>query len=909
MTQQPLVLPFSAINKHDLLLVGGKGANLGELMQAGFPVPSGFCVTTAVFDQFIAASGQAPHLYAALERITAADLDTARQIGQQIRNDLRAVPVPETSVAAIITAWRTLGSGRAYAVRSSATAEDLPAASFAGQQDTYLNVIGEDALLTAVRNCWISLFTDRAILYRIQNGFDHRQVSLAVVVQQMVLPDVSGIMFTADPITGDRFSSSIDASYGLGEALVAGLVSADLYKVNRHSYTITDIEIADKQLAIYPLPTGGTYQAEIKGALRTAPVLNDAQAIILAEMGDRIARHYGQPQDIEWALTKGKFTILQSRPITSLFPIPEKALRTAAETEELQVMFSFASVQGVMNPISPLGQDTLCTLLPGLGRLFNIADINLQTQRLVWVATERLWINFTALIRHPIGRKIMQKVFPLIDAEAAHVIEATWHDPRLKPSPDWFNIHTFQEISTFMRPVLAHILRVMRQPETTRDQYQQEVDAYLANIQHQFETLPTLLERLDFFYGEEGVIANAFPFVLSRLLPPIVVGMASLALLTKLSAELPADAPDPLVFTRGLPHNVTTEMDLALWQTAQTVQADERSATLFKTLDGHGLAQAYLTNELPTVAQTAVSQFMAEYGMRGLAEIDIGQPRWRENPVHIMQVLQSYLQITDPDQAPSTLFARGAAEAETSITSLQTAVRATKFGRLKAKLIPPAVRRLRALSGEREAPKFTIIRIFGIIRQGLLESGQAIAKQGLIQQPEDLFYLHIDELYALASGEKRDWITPIAVRRATAAKEKERRLIPRVLMSDGRVFYEGMEKKTAVVQDGSLVGNPVSPGVVEGIAHIVFNPHESQLQPGEILVCPGTDPAWTPLFLAAGGLITEVGGLMTHGSVVAREYGIPAVVGINNATTLLQSGQKIRVDGTTGIVTTLDKSE
>ncbi len=248
-------------------------------------------------------------------------------------------------------------------MRSSATAEDLPDASFAGQQDTYLNVMGADELITAVRNCWISLFTDRAILYRLQNGFDHRQVSLSVVVQQMVLPEISGIMFTADPLTGDRNISTIDASYGLGEALVAGLVSADLYKVDRRSYTVTDIQIADKQIAIRPLPDGGTFTETLTGSTRTAQVLSTAQAIILAEIGDRIARHYGQPQDIEWALTNGKFTILQSRPITSLFPIPSKALQTETETGELQVMFSLASVQGVMGPITPLGRDSLCTLI------------------------------------------------------------------------------------------------------------------------------------------------------------------------------------------------------------------------------------------------------------------------------------------------------------------------------------------------------------------------------------------------------------------------------------------------------------------------------------------------------------------------------------------------------------------
>jgi pyruvate,water dikinase len=675
--------------------------------------------------------------------------------------------------------------------------------------------------------------------------------------------------------------------------------------VDRRSYTVTDMQIADKQLAIRPLPEGGTFTETLTGSARTAQVLSNAQAIILAEIGNRITRHYGQPQDIEWALTNGKFTILQARPITSLFPIPEGALRAQEETGELQMMFSFASVQGVMGPITPLGQDTLRTLLTRAGRLFNMADINMQTQRLVWSSTERLWINFTAVVRHPIGRKIIQKAFPMIDAKAASAIEANWNDPRFKPDPDWFKPHTFRGIGFFMRPVGARIISAMCQPDASRDHYRQEIESYLVEVQTQFAALPTLRERLDFFYGTEGIIPNAFPFMFPRLLPSIVGGMSSLAILTKLSAALPPDAPDPLIFTRGLPHNVTTEMDLALWQTAKTIQADGPSAALFNEMNSNALSDAYLAGELPFVAQTAVSQFMAQYGMRGLAEIDIGQPRWREKPAHIMQVLQSYLQISDPSKAPDVMFARGAAEAKAAIEPFQTAVRATKFGNVKAMLVPPLVYRLRALSGGRELPKFMIIRLFGIVRQGLLESAQTLTAQGTIEQPEDLFYLKIDELYALASGENYEWKALIAARKEIAAKEKERRLIPRLLISDGRVFYEGVGGKTAVAEDGTLVGSPVSPGSVEGIAHIVLNPHESQLEPGEILVCPGTDPAWTPLFLAAGGLITEVGGLMTHGSVVAREYGIPAVVGVNNATTLIQTGQKIRVDGTTGLITLL----
>ena len=299
-------LPFSQISAADLPLVGGKGANLGEMSRAGFPVPPGFCVTTHAFRDFVAACPQMAEFYAALAELPPEDLMAARRIGEMIRQTLHETAIPDEVVTAVTHTCHTLDPDAAYAVRSSATAEDLPDASFAGQQDTYLNVRGETAILNAVRRCWASLFTDRAILYRQQNGFAHQDVALSVVVQQMVLPDVSGILFTADPVSQNRHITSIDASYGLGEALVAGLVSADLYRVDTRRNALVEVKIGDKRLAIRPLPTGGTAQQTLSDEQRTAQVLSEAQAIDLAQLGQRIAAHYQKPQDIEWAIADGQ---------------------------------------------------------------------------------------------------------------------------------------------------------------------------------------------------------------------------------------------------------------------------------------------------------------------------------------------------------------------------------------------------------------------------------------------------------------------------------------------------------------------------------------------------------------------------------------------------------------------------
>jgi pyruvate,water dikinase len=305
------------------------------------------------------------------------------------------------------------------------------------------------------------------------------------------------------------------------------------------------------------------------------------------------------------------------------------------------------------------------------------------------------------------------------------------------------------------------------------------------------------------------------------------------------------------------------------------------------------------------VAQDAFAHFLDRYGMRGLGEIDIGHRRWREDPTPIMQTVQSYLRIKDREMAPDAVFHRGAEAALAASAQLEETVRETRGGRFKAKVVQWAVRRFRTLAGLRESPKFYIIRLMGIIRQGLLASGRDLVEVGTMADSEDIFFLSLNELRALAQGESRDWNGLVASRREAYDREMLRRQIPRLLLSDGQAFYEGVGDDGTDTEN-SFMGSPVSPGVAEGIVRIVMNPHGVQLDPGDILVCPGTDPAWTPLFLVAGGLISEVGGLMTHGSVVAREYGIPAVVGVRDATRRLKTGQRVQVDGNAGRVVLLD---
>lgn len=897
-----------------LELVGGKGANLTRLANAGFPVPGGFLVTTDAYRAFVMANGLGERILGRLVDVVgeetavsaAPDAGVLQQASTDIRNWFTQGAIPDALATQLHESYASFNNAP-VAVRSSATAEDLPDMSFAGQQDTFLNVVGADALLEAVVNCWSSLWTARAIGYRQRNGIPHEDVALSVVVQKMVQSEASGVMFTANPLTGLRSETVIDATLGLGEALVSGLVEPDHYVVDVAQSNITSKQLGEKALLIRSVDGGGVVEektdisAVLSAGISTEQALPDEQILALAQLGKQVAANYNFPQDIEWAWANGQLYLLQSRPITSLHPLPAHM-----PANPLQVMFSFASVQGIMEPMTPLGQDAIRHIFAGGASLFGF-DRTHETQGVIKIAGERLWGNITPVLRHPIGQKMAPRLFSGIDPTVVPALGTLKNDAGLGMGAGRLRFDTFRRLAKFLFPFYRRIIRHWRNVETAAKQIEKLSDYEVAQLRTKSETVPPKMSELAHRIDVFREITKAFVFAVPEIASGAAGGLVPMLLLTRISNKATGSNQLVLEMTRGLPHNVTTEMDLALWQTAQTIRADGAASRQMQDNSVDQLAADFMDGKLEGVAQTAVSSFLTRYGMRGLGEIDIGRPRWRETPTHIMQVLQSYLQIDDAVQAPDVVFERGEAAAEAAIVALETAVSKTFAGKLKAKLVRRLAQRMRLLAGLRELPKFHIIQKMGIIRDGLLNSGTQLVASGAIAQADDLFYLYFNELEAFAQNPQKDWRHLIAKRRANYARELMRNQLPRLLLSDGRTFYEGLS--AADDADGVLHGSPVSPGMVEGTVRVVLDPQQANLAPGEILVCPGTDPAWTPLFLAAGGLVMEVGGLMTHGAIVAREYGIPAVVGVHQATTRLQTGQRIQVDGSTGEIRVLSSEE
>jgi pyruvate,water dikinase len=876
----PNTLSFGDVDRTRLSDVGGKGANLGELTRAGFPVPPGFCVTTAAYREFVRTSGEFETLLDSLEQVTHEDLDTIRSIGGRIRKHLEALAIPADVRLAVLQAWRELGAEHAYAVRSSATAEDLPSASFAGQQDTFLNVRGEEPLLDAVRRCWASLFTDRAIAYRTKLGVGHREVFLAVVVQRMVVPEASGIMFTADPITGRRKTVCIDGSFGLGEALVAGLVTADFYQVRAGA--IVTKRVSRKALAIRPLPDGGTVTETLPPEMQERQALPDDRILELAGLGLRIEDHYGREQDIEWCLADGKFFVVQARPITSLYPAPRAA------DGRLHLYASFGHVQMMTEAMKPLGISALRTFVP-----FGDRSPSGESE-LFQEAGGRLFVDLNPVLRYRRLRRLVPRVLPLADERIARAVteflEREEYLAALRPGRR-LELSFALKAAPFLLSVLGTLL--FRNPGRGVKEIERAMEGLIAERRRRVEEARGA-ERIRRI---RSTLRSLFPDLVGRkVLQNVLPGVIAFRLIGSLSQRWLGDTAELGSLGRSPPGNVTTEMGLALGDVADVVRAHpgaiERLRLATDETFGHDLS------EMPggEKVQHAFLKFLDLYGMRCTGEIDITRPRWREAPVQIIPAIEGYLRGGAPGQHRRD-FDAGKVEAERAAARLLQRLRATPGGMLKTRVMQRLITVYRSRIGLREHPKYYIVRALDFAKRAILDEGAGLVGASLLRSANEVFWFSLDELEGVLRTRR--------VNRAvlnTRREQFERAAAlrpPRVITSFGEIVTA---KAGAAVPEGALAGSAASAGVVEGRARVVRKLEWSKLEKGEILVAPYTDPAWTPLFPLASGLVTEVGGLMTHGAVVAREYGIPAVVGVDRATEAIPDGGLVRVNGSEGYV-------
>jgi pyruvate,water dikinase len=904
----PLVLDYSSADI-SLEAAGGKGANLAKLWRAGFPVPPGFIVATQAYRGFVQANGLQDRIVALASAAAPDDPVSLDGASEGIRSLFAVGVMPDAVAAEIAASYERLSAGAALpvAVRSSATAEDLPGMSFAGQQDTYLNVIGAAAVLAAVRDCWASLWTARALGYRARNGIAPAEVSLAVVVQALVPAEAAGVLFTANPVTGRRDEMVIDASLGLGEAVVSGQVEPDHYVVRRASgaegtaaaWSVAERRLGAKAMVTLPAEGGGIRHVESRAADRQA--LADEQIVALAGLSERVAALMGSPQDIEWAWAgtstgaDGKLHLLQSRPITTLYPLADPAYHGG----DLRVYFSFNSVQGLADPLTPVGLDFIALVIGGTLTSFG-AGAGARTA--VTRPGGRLYVDITALAADPTLRRVLMVVLRRGDPVAKNVIARLLADGRIAERK------TALPSGAPRGRMVLRFLRAALMPDHARRVVLQQAEAYEVAVSGKVGPFSTLAEVVG---ALEEVMPSSLAYVLMRLGPVIIVGVGMMTLVDRLLVRwLGEEAGAVFALTRGIPGNVTTEMDLKLWAASRAIAADGPSRSVVTGSTTGELAAAWRRGELPAAAQAELDGFLRAYGMRGAGEIDLGRLRWADDPAPILQTIRNYLEVDDVDRAPDAAFARGALASSALLAEYQDKLHRKPLGFIRAHILGEAVRRMRLLTAVRESPKFAMIRIWYPYHQALLRHGDALRVRGLLDRSDDIFFLPLETLKRLGAARGDEMAALEGSLRATAlaardeyAHEAARPRAPRILLSTGEAIYDAPAEPAG---PGELTGDPVSPGVVEGLVRVVLDPRGVRLAPGEILVCPGTDPGWTPLFLTAGGLIMEMGGMITHGAMVAREYGLPAVVGVRQATSVLRTGQRVRLDGSAGRVTILD---
>ncbi|MFF6914076.1 rifamycin-inactivating phosphotransferase [Streptomyces sp. NPDC012466] len=861
MTEQ-LVRDLREVDETQVAVVGGKGAHLGTLSRIeGVSVPGGFCVTTDAFRRIVAEAPSIADRLDQLARLNPDDREAIRSLSAQIRRTIEGITVPGELVAAITGALAQLGEQAAYAVRSSATAEDLPTASFAGQQDTYLNVVGPEAVLRHVSRCWASLFTERAVTYRQRNGIDHRTVHMAVVVQRMVFSEAAGILFTADPVTGNRKVATVDAGFGLGEALVSGLVNPDVFSV-RDGQVVTRT-IAAKERAVHALPDGGTQTRAVDARQQEQPALTDAQVVRLVQLGRRIEAHFGSPQDIEWCLADGGFQIVQSRPITTLFPIPE------AEDQENHVYVSVGHQQMMTDPMKPLGLS--------LWKMTAMAPMR--------DAGGRLFVDATRALSSPASRANLMDLVGRSDPLTRDALETVLDRDDFVPS--------LPDPEPGGRPAGGTPAPIETDPDVvTRliERSEKSVAALRRDIAA--KSGPALFDfLLEAFEEHKRVLTDPLSF------QAIMAGMESTWWLNDKLHEWLGEKNAADTLTLSAPDNITSEMGLELLDVADVIRPHPEVVAFLQTVEDDGFLDELAKFAGGPEARDAIEAYLDRYGMRCVGEIDITRPRWRERPSTLVPAILDNVRNFDPGAAERR-FEEGRQKALKKEQDVLTRLRALPDGENKADETKKMIDRVRTFIGYREYPKYGIISRYFVYKQALMAEAERLVQAGVLRDEEDIFYLTFQELHDVVRSKRVD--DQLVQQRKEAFRSYHALTPPRVLTSEGETVNGAYRRDD--VPDGALAGLPVSGGTIEGRARVILDMAQADLEPGDILVTAYTDPSWSPLFVGIAGLVTEVGGLMTHGAVIAREYGLPAVVGVEQATRLIQDGQRIRVHGTDGYI-------
>jgi rifampicin phosphotransferase len=880
-----LIVALADARRSERAQVGGKAAALGEMLAAGLPVPPGFCITTCAFRRFLSAADATATL-AALDAVPAADGDGLAALGAEIRSRLAAVRMPTELSESIVSAWRGSLHAAACAVRSSATAEDLPDASFAGQLDTVLNVRDADALLCAVRQCWLSVFSHRTIAYRARLSLGHAGVRMAVVVQALVHADAAGVLFTVNPITGRHDEVLIEACVGLGESVVSGRVTPDRFVVRKDLSRILHRTVSNKTHAIVPAVDGGVIEQTVAVSTAQAAALSDATALRVTGLGAAVEQLFGAPQDMEWAVAGDDVFVLQSRPITTALLEPSRDVG--------HVWTNMNTGEILPDVVSPLTWSFLQhTLLRTFADLFAFLGFDIDDSPLVARIGGRLYfnLNVTAAIARAVPMGDRLDITALFggshgDADARRILALVEQNlPRarlsllvlLLKSPRivlWWLYYLF----TAPAPRLAAFA------SWVEDRQRQDLDALSES------DLVAELQRC----------AELFRKVIATIGGDVVMAGGAFAELDVICTRWLPTEPDAInQLLSGVGGMASAEAGLDMWRlgalahthaaVARTLLGGDEFAdtrdTLYRVEGGHEFLARW-------------DEFMARHGHHARGEIELMNRRWAEDPDYVLGQVRSYLSAIGGKDPVATH------RAQSAESMRRAAELGQRLGRLKRMVFHLRVRRARRGMVCRENLKSEGVRLFAHARRVALALGARLAARDAMAQADDVFHLTLEELAAL-STHGADQHTLVSRRRAEFERYQSITPPPVVV---GQLDTAELEAEMVDASSDRFRGLGVSPGLVSGPARVILRADADQrVRPGEILVAPFTDPGWTPYFQLAAGLVTDLGGLLSHGSIVAREYGLPAVVNVGSATRMIQTGDLIELDGTHGEVRILQR--
>ncbi|MCE7792328.1 hypothetical protein K8O68_07835 [Salipaludibacillus sp. CUR1] len=855
----------------DFMSVGGKAANLGDMLKAELPVPGGFVVLTEAYKAFIEENHLEEKIQTILRAVKGTEIEQLEEAAAEIKKLIEQGSLPEKVSQEIRTAY-SLSGAEEVAVRSSATAEDLPGTSFAGQYDTFLNVKGEEELLRNILTCWSSLWNSRAISYRLEQRIENTDLAHGVVVQHMVNADKSGILFTANPVNGRRDQILINSSWGLGEAIVGGEVTPDQWVVDKHTGKIVEEKVAQKLLMTIKkdkgIDTVNIPAEKQKEATLTYPEVDE-----LLKLSVKAENYFGSPQDLEWAFLDGEFYLVQSRPITSLYPLPEEQPGKGG----LRIYLNINNYsQAMKEPFTPMGEDIIRAMIVDTARVFGRKKD--QKADLWWYQSVggRIFADITDFLRK---EKSWDKFKKNDTADKDPMTTKALLQLMERNREELINPKEAVNLLRFLNPSLVSYLTGAAlkysvgifSPETARNKAIHIAKRTVKEFREETDELKTPEEICSYIrQNSHKLIKNC-----GNLLFYVAVSSTYIDKVKKI-LENRLDNPEDLYEAeKSVPYSVTTQMGMEILKLA-------------KLYDQKGVQ--------PDPGDTEIDAFLEKYGHRSSVELDVGVPAWKEEPEYVIDLINSYID-NDNYQASIDKFYQGEKEAEAAIERIRENLKAKGYKK-EAKKAEKLLKDFREMFGIRELSKFVITEVFSYYRDKLIEAGGRLQEEGRLSDKLDIFYVTLDDIL---SGQDLDHI-------AAQNKEKYHRYLklnaPRLMTSKGESIY------SAVLESGgnSLAGVAVSPGIYEGKVKILKTPEEGRrLEKGDILVTAGTNPSWTPLFLNIGALIMETGGPISHGSVVAREYGVPAVAGVAQASTELKDGQTVKVNGETGIVEVINE--